>query len=409
MEEKRSCHSMHSLRSTRSHLTRPTSDISYIDDEDRARKGSSQATNGHYIRASTHGMSNNYAAKQPMVVEASSNYLKVEGGAYRVQRSNSSASNSVAVTNSSTTTATQSNSGGKTSSDASTQSVQSSCTQTDDSFLTPSSNSINTQNNFGSMMQHPQMAPPSPVPPVLLEGRSGSAGAAVYGFTRATSPTPPTSYSHAIPSPFYHPPYYDPTYYHTYLNPMLATGLPDGYQYEVVVRRPSMGPTELTVPVPTSVVDPNMRRPSVGHYALPPIFPNPQQLQHSLPGSFESSQGPPLTPVYNPNGSSQQQPSLQSPRHFPSTMAVATSVAVANNSPQPLLTTVGGGLILTGAQPIPSTTLPDASGPHPSGLNAPTSNPPTAIPGGEPTGGSTTKPIQIPTSDIQKLIHETSI
>jgi len=54
MEEKRSCHSMHSLRSTRSHLTRPTSDISYIDDEDRARKGSSQATNGHYIRASTH-------------------------------------------------------------------------------------------------------------------------------------------------------------------------------------------------------------------------------------------------------------------------------------------------------------------------------------------------------------------
>jgi len=54
MEEKRSCHSMHSLRSQRSHLTRPTSDISYIDDEDRARKGSSQATNGHYIRASTH-------------------------------------------------------------------------------------------------------------------------------------------------------------------------------------------------------------------------------------------------------------------------------------------------------------------------------------------------------------------
>jgi len=53
MEEKRSCHSMHSLRSTRSYLTRPTSDISYIDDEDRGRKGSGQATNGHYIRAST--------------------------------------------------------------------------------------------------------------------------------------------------------------------------------------------------------------------------------------------------------------------------------------------------------------------------------------------------------------------
>jgi len=57
MEEKRSCHSMHSLRSTRSYLTRPTSDISYIDDEDRGRKGSGQATNGHYIRASTHDQS----------------------------------------------------------------------------------------------------------------------------------------------------------------------------------------------------------------------------------------------------------------------------------------------------------------------------------------------------------------
>jgi len=57
MEEKRSCHSMHSLRSTRSHLARPTSDISYIDDEDRGRKGSGQATNGHYIRASTHDTS----------------------------------------------------------------------------------------------------------------------------------------------------------------------------------------------------------------------------------------------------------------------------------------------------------------------------------------------------------------
>ena len=408
MEEKRSCHSMHSLRSQRSHLTRPTSDISYIDDEERARKGhSSQVTNGHYIRASTHGMSNNHATK-PMVVEASSNYLKVEGGAYRVQRSNSSGSNALA--NSSTTTAsTQSNV--KTSSDAATQSVSSSCTQTDDydSYLTPSS-SIITNHGLGPMMHHPQMAPPSPVPPVLLEGRQGSAGAAVYGFTRATSPTPPTNYSHAIPSPFYHPPYYDPTYYHTYLNPMLATGLPDGYQYEVVVRRPSMGPTELTVPVPTSA-DPSRRPSAVGHYALPPIFPNPQQLQNSLPGSFESSQGPPLTPVYNPVSSHQLPPG--SPRHFTVAAAAASSnphpslvpqqpPPQPTAQPQPTVQPPPPALNLTGAQPQPSPPSapnPEACNPHPPVPNSIEPSSPT-----QPT-----KPIQIPTSDIQKLIHETSI
>ena len=119
MEEKRSCHSMHSLRSTRSYLTRPTSDISYIDDEDRGRKGSGQATNGHYIRASTHGMSQNYA--KPMVVEASpsSNYLKVDGGAYRVQRSLSSGSGTLAQSGAPRQRA---------SSDAATQSVESAFT-----------------------------------------------------------------------------------------------------------------------------------------------------------------------------------------------------------------------------------------------------------------------------------------
>merc|ERR1712012_601782 len=48
MEDARSCHSMHSVRSTRSYLanstSRPTSDISYIDDDEKGKKNA----NGHY-------------------------------------------------------------------------------------------------------------------------------------------------------------------------------------------------------------------------------------------------------------------------------------------------------------------------------------------------------------------------
>ena len=340
---------MHSLRSTRSYLTRPTSDISYIDDEDRGRKGSGQATNGHYIRASTHGMSQNYA--KPMVVEASpsSNYLKVDGGAYRVQRSLSSGSGTLAQSGAPRQRA---------SSDAATQSVESAFTQTDESCLAP----------YSMAGAHvPQMAPPSPVPPVLIESGEGGRGS-VFGYTRATSPTPPTQYGHIIPSPYYHPPFYEPAYYHTYLNPMVASGLPEGYQYEVVVRRPSMGPTELTVPVPNPN-EPN-RRPSVGHYTLPPMFPH--QSPHSLPGSFDSNQGPPITPVY---ASGQPQP--LSPRHF-------------HGPPQ-------------GSQPPQNlTTQPAAIQPDVNTTANPTECKPSSMP-------CESKPIQIPTSEIPKLIHETSI
>merc|ERR1719340_281954 len=90
MEEKRSCHSLHSVRSTRSFLTRPASDISYIEDEEKWKSGklmnASAASNGHFVRGNTHG--NVMYAKSPVVEpQAASNYLKVEGGAYRVQRS----------------------------------------------------------------------------------------------------------------------------------------------------------------------------------------------------------------------------------------------------------------------------------------------------------------------------------
>lgn len=336
---------MHSLRSTRSYLTRPASDISYIDDEDRGRKGSGQATNGHFIRASAHGMSHNYA--KPMVVEApSSNYLKVDGGAYRVQRSLSSGSGTLAQPGVSRQRA---------SSDAATQSVESSFTQTDESCLSP--NPI-----FG--INVPPMAPPSPVPPVLIENSEGGRGS-IYGYTRATSPTPPTQYGHIIPSPYYHPPFYEPAYYHTYLNPMVTTGLPDGYQYEVVVRRPSMGPTELTVPVPNPG-DPH-RRPSVGHYTLPPMFPH--HPPHSLPGSFDSNQGPPVTPMYNPAA---QPPT---PRHFHGTHPTHSM----------------------NSTPVPPTATPSETYSN----NPPDSKPSPPV--------SQSKPIQIPSSEIPKLIHETSI
>ena len=363
MEEKRSCHSMHSLRSTRSHLARPTSDISYIDDEERGRKGSGQATNGHYIRASAHGMSQTYA--KPLVVEASSssNYLKVDGGAYRVQRSISSGSGTLAQAG---TTQTRQ----RASSDAATQSVESCFTQTDESCLAP--NPV-----FGVNMHMPPVAPPSPVPPVLIEGGGEGGRGSIFGYTRATSPTPPTQFGHIVPSPYYHPPYYEPAYYHTYLNPMVASGLPDGYQYEVVVRRPSVGPTELTVPVPNP--DPN-RRPSMGHFPSvgQPVFPHhhPHPSPHSLPGSFDSAQGPPTTPMYN---HVTQQP--LSPRHFPS----------------------GGG---GGVTPVPPPAQAHHNASSPLAVVVPDQKADPRLTGHPPPES---KPIQIPASEIPKLIHETSI
>ena len=336
MEEKRSCHSMHSVRSTRSYLTRPTSDISNVDDEERGRKGSGQATNGHYIRTTSHGMSQNFAKSN--VVEASSNnYLKVDGGAYRVQRS---------VSSGSTTFAQPGATRPRASSDAATQSVESSFTQTDESWLAPAP-------VYGGNM--PQVAPPSPVPPVMIDVGDGGGGS-VFGYTRATSPIQPNQYSHLIPSPYFHPPFYEPAYYHSYLNPMVAPGLPDGYQYEVVVRRPSMGPTELTVPGHTPG-DPN-RRPSMGHYTLPQMVP--MHPPHSLPGSFDSNMPPPFTPAYN------HAPQPLSPRHFPGNIQLQHSISTIQS---------------------PS-------------LNV---NNPTELKPGD------SKPIQIPTSDIPKLIHETSI
>ena len=375
---------MHSLRSTRSYLTRPTSDISYIDDEDKARKGGGgTATNGHYIRgaaptaaaAAAHGMNQqqNYAKSSgQQVVEApSSHYLKVEGGAYRVQRSVSSGSGTLAQASG--------HPRARSSSDAATQSVESSFTQTDESLFAPPGPGYG-YGGGGPPALFAMGPPPSPVPPVYIDtGEAGGAGGgrmSVMGYTRATSPTPPQQYGHIVPSPYYHPPYFEPAYYHTYLNPMAAaaaTGLPEGYQYEVVVRRPSMGPTELTVPVPNA--GDLSRRPSVvSHYPFPPpggpLFPHaPHLVPYSHPGSFDSAQGPPLTPVYNPAAGASPAPPL-SPRH----------------------TTLGN---------------PVAFPKNPNGDShaLPPMTPAAAAPGPPPDS----RTITIQPSDIPKLIHETSI
>lgn len=266
---------MHSVRSTRSYLSRPTSDISYIEDEEKLKSGklisASAASNGHFVRGHTHG--NVMYAKSPVVeTQSASNYLKVEGGAYRVQRSASSGSGNLSAQS-------QTEGGNiikaRPSIDASTQSCESSFTQTEESCLAP-------------LVVGPPMPPPSPHPPILIDstdpGRVGSA----LGFTRGTSPTPPY-YGHQLPNSCYHAPAafpYDPTatYYHTYLNPMVTSGLDQGYQYDIVVRRPSIGPTELSVPVP----NPLGTLPAHPHH-------HPHLAPHSLPGSFDSPLGPPQT------------------------------------------------------------------------------------------------------------------
>ena len=295
MEEKRSCHSMHSVRSTRSYLSRPTSDISYIEDEEKWKSGKlisgSAASNGHYVRANTHG--NVTYGKSPVVEsQSASNYLKVEGGAYRVQRSASSGSGNLSAQS-------QTEGGNihkaRPSIDASTQSCESSFTQTDESCLAP-------------LVMGPPLPPVSPHPPLLIESHDPSRVGSALGFTRGTSPTPPYPYGHQLPNTCYHSPAafpYDPstTYYHTYLNPMVTSGLDQGYQYDIVVRRPSIGPTELSVPVPAPVGS----------------FPaHPHLGPHSLPGSFDS----PLPP-----------PQSLSPRHLHHTST--SPIAVANHLPPP--------------------------------------------------------------------------
>lgn len=393
MEEKRSCHSLHSVRSTRSFLSRPTSDISYIEDEDKwkigkgnnvgfcQRAGSAQSgpiSNGHFHHGhhaqsghsnisgkNVHSIKNIVDRDATNNQPISCNYLRVEGGAYRVQRSSSSGSTNMSAQSQTTDSGVSVVIGGsKTSTDAATQSCASSCTQTDESFLAP-------------LVLH-QPATPLPHPPLFMEPggeltRSNSVlGAGLY--TRGTSPTPPYTYGQPIPTSCYHA--YDPgtAYYHTYLNPMVDTA---GYQYDIVVRRPSVGPVsgseQLTLPNENL----GLRRPSVG---APQVYPShiihhhlkPQSMTGSCDSTLPSSITPsPASPIPS---SGLGQP--LSPRHLQntnfSTSPIAPAPVVSHNTLE--------------------TDCPHSSNPHKS---------------------EQTKPILIPhpatTTDIPKLIHETSI
>ena len=331
MEEKRSCHSMHSVRSSRSYLSRPASDISYIEDEEKWKSGklmnASAASNGHFVRGNTHG--NVMYAKSPVVEpQAASNYLKVEGGAYRVQRSVSSGSGNLSAQS-------QTEGGNihkaRPSIDASTQSCESSFTQTDQSCLAP----------LPPLAHHP-LPPPSPHPPVFIDSSDPGRACSALGFTRGTSPTPPYAFGQhqqVGPPACYHSPGpasfpYDPStqYYHTYLNPLVTAGLDQTYQYDIVVRRPSVGPPELTVPT-AHPADPNLRRPSVGPFLGHPSHPShpshPHLIPHSLPGSFDSALPPPLGPGYSPQ--------TLSPRHLhqPSNTSSTSPIAVQNKPSNP--------------------------------------------------------------------------
>ena len=370
MEEKRSCHSLHSVRSQRSFLSRPASEA----EDDRNKSGKlvnnlgGVTTNGHYAHArasSGHGKS---------VVDTNqnlgSNYLKVEGGAYRVQRSSSSGSGNISAQSQTTDSSVVLAASGKVlrSCDASTQSCASSSTQTDESCLAP----------LVSSHLHPSShspLPPSAHGPMVMDpsastgdllNRSGS----VLGmgpYTRATSPTPPYAFGQPVPTSCYHS--YDPNtaYYHTYLNPMVDTG----YQYDIVVRRPSVGPqSELSVPGG----DTSVRRPSVGNYPSP----HPGHLlhhhlsPHSLPGSFDSSLPPPIVPSFSASPGGPPGP----PHGPPGPPSVSPHHHLTSTSPIAINSSDHG--------PGPNQTIDQVQ----------------------------TKPVPAPattTTDIPKLIHETSI
>ena len=379
MEEKRSCHSLHSVRSTRSFLSRPTSDISFIEDEEKAKMAGkivnnvAAASNGHYIRGNSVQNSGNQSVSSVVaksgVTETNqgyaSNYLKVEGGAYRVQRSSSSGS----CNNAAQSVQTVEGGGGsrpRASIDVGTQSCASSCTQTDESCLAPA-----------PVVLLPAHGSVSPHPGVYMDhDLARSQSAMGPGYTRATSPTPPYAYGQPPPpSSCYHAPAtataYDAAtaagYYHTYLNPLVDTGT--GLQYDIIVRRPSIGPvTDLAAADPAA----QLRRPSMGA-VYPPHLLHHHIQPHSLPGSFDSSLPPPLNPSFTAPG----QP--LSPRHLHSSNSNILSTSPiaphAISSHDSLLATSS----IDQSKPIPIPSVP---------ANVTTTNTPDNIP---------------------KLIHETSI
>lgn len=282
MEEKRSVHSM---RSTRSYLNRPMSDISYVDEETMLSPTGTSNTSRQ--RSSGNGSSNNNKGmRSHLVTESSTNqqYLKVEAG-YRLQRQPQAKPLHQRDSLQS-----------RASADAQTQSAESSfnrqLSETDSVGEYAAAATAAAAPCVQIVSSSPQPPPPPRVASPLLIQPVVSA-----------SPVPAVTVQHAggalqthlLPSPIYGFGY-DPTYCQ-----YLGQGA-DGYQYELV-RRPSIG----NVPPPAAAAVPQeqLSRRASGH-GIPYLTPN------SMQGSFDSAGGPPpsTTPIFI----QQQQP--LSPRHL---------------------------------------------------------------------------------------------
>lgn len=366
MEEKRSVHSIHSLRSTRSMLNRPMSDISFIDEETVVASatrgqsfsvvggGSSSFNGGGLLAAPRHGMTASLRNKPSSGSEGSSaaanyasrnNYLKVEGQTYRVCRTvgrQESAANGGGG-GSATLTAVAV----RRTSDAQTQSAESSFQEEADNHQ-PSQQQQQQQQALPAVALTQQQSfdmscatTNTSFPPQQQQQQQQQAGSArmagqddytyaaayvhvvgVPSSSRGPSPVllgpTPMQYSmagagptHLLPSPLYSAVNYgyDPTYCQ-YLGQAA-----DGYQYELV-RRPSMGAPPSPIPPPQPAPPPQIhhdllmpsqyssRGPS-GSLLVPSASPVPHyshQHHHpglsSMQGSFDSVGGPPTTPIF---------------------------------------------------------------------------------------------------------------
>lgn len=354
------------MRSTRSYLARPMSDISYVDEDTLSPTGYTGNTRHHHPRPSNSsaGSSNNSrgmtlrnqsseSAFIPVPVSTNNkDHLRVEqGSTYRAkQQKNRDSLHS------------------RHSADAQTQSAESSFmvqqTLAEDNDQVVQHQQPCVQIVTSSPSPHTQQQPYAAVPPPRVASPVLMVSASPVPGQQASQPTQAVTVQHSggalqthlLPSPIYGFGY-DPTYCQ-----YLGQGV-DGFQYELV-RRPSIGPhnppaapVELllpTQPSPVPTQQTHLRRASGG---IPYLTAN------SMQGSFDSG-GPPSSATAAPIFI--QQP--LSPRHLHQNPQQPSPY----HQPQPRMQVAPDWAAVTAGQSNPA----NSAG---------------------------------PTNDIPKLIHETSI
>jgi hypothetical protein len=316
MEEKRSIHSLRS--GGRMNLTRPMSDMSYVDEEGNGVRGGSAGAGGgnnnvrggmmatHLSAPSGYGGSRRAHVTNPAATSAlvTDTYIRVEGQAYRVQKGGSSAT--AAVPNAAAAASSTTNTIGtrvRRVSDAQTQSSESSFVLTNIQQQ-PSASSTAYYSSSGEQCATNINSAPLPPPIITSEPPAGCVQVGVPSrgpspILLAPSPQLPHGGTAILASPMQLTYGYDPSYCQ-YLGQAA-----DGYQYELV-RRPSIGPSPADLALPST--NHLLRRPSTGA-PYPPLSPQPpslqQQFTYSTENSFDSmigpnmgAQQPPLTPVF---------------------------------------------------------------------------------------------------------------